>query len=158
MIIAGRSITFRKPYGRTYGYRSLQPTLHPDDNAGVLAHPLPNRGNDYPDVAPASRRIIDGQAHGGMRQFVNLPIASLDLGPPPLRIRRDTRAQDSGAVQKGTGTRVTGPLSFDPKTDGGSLYIRHQKIPRTPITVTAFRRTYDFASTIPARGIAVPVK
>lgn len=84
--------------------------------------------------------------------------SDLEFGPPPVYIRRMQRAMNAGAVQGGTGVGITGPRSFDPKTDGGSLLIPHQRIPRKPVTMFPFRKTIDVASTIPARGIAAPVK
>lgn len=155
-------VKFPRRPGRTYGYNALTPALAPDVNAGVLRRPLPQQGNPTPASAPASRQIIDGGAARGNTNagdVFNNNDRDLNGGPVPTRIRRDTRATHSGAVQKGTGIGgVTGPLSFDPKTDGGSLYIPHQRIPRVPKTVTAFARTFDFNATIPARGIGAPVK
>jgi len=166
VVIAGKRITLAskgadRP-GRTVGYASLPEEGRPDFNAGVLKRPLRDRGNDYPDVAPASRRIIDagrmagrdGKGGGSIPSFPT----PLDTGLAPTYIRRRTQAADRGAVQRGTGVGVTGPLGFNADTDGGSLTIPHIRIPRTPITVTAFRRTIDFTSSIPARGIGAPVK
>lgn len=168
VVIAGKRITLAskgadRP-GRTVGYASLpeEGGGGPDFNAGVLQRPLPDRGNDYPDVAPASRRIIDpapmvgrdGKGGGSLPSFPT----PLDTGLAPTYIRRRTQGADRGAVQPGTGVGVTGPLGFNADTDGGSLTIPHIRIPRTPITVTAFRRTIDFTSSIPARGIGAPVK
>lgn len=151
--------------GRTVAYRGLPESSTrgggPDVNAGVLRRYPPTRGNDYPNVAPSSRRIIDGPSSnrdgkaGGSLPSYPTP---LDTGFAPQYIRRRTRAQDHGAVGPGTGTGVSGVLGFNAATDGGSLTIPHIRIPRTPITVTAFRRTIDMTSNIPARGIGAPIK
>jgi hypothetical protein len=164
VIVAGKRITFH-PGGADRPGRNvidgLPKMLTPDKNAGVLSRPLPVRGNDTPNTAPSSRRIIDGAAQGrDGKSGGSLPSfpTPLDTGLAPTRIRRLTRAADHGAVQNGTGTGVSGPLGFNFDTDGGSLTIPHTRIPRTPITVTAFRRTIDMTSSIPARGIGAPVK
>lgn len=168
VVVLGKRITLAskgadRP-GRTYGYASLpiEGGGGPDYNAGVLRRPLPDRGNDYPDVAPASRRIIDpapmaGRDGKGGGSIPSYP-TPLDTGLAPTRIRRLTQAADRGAVGPGTGVGVTGILGYSPKDDGGSLTIPHIRIPRVPITVTAFRRTYDMTSSIPARGIGAPLK
>lgn len=149
--------------GRTVGYRGLpEAGGGPDFNAGVLRKPTRDRGNDYPDVAPASRRISDagpmvgrdGKGGGSLPSFPT----PLDLGLAPTYIRRHTQAADRGVVGPGTNVGPTGILGFNAATDGGSLTIPHIRIPRTPITVTAFRRTIDTTSSIPARGIGAPVK
>lgn len=152
----------RRP--RSYGFNThpvaLQPSatnfgLDPKDAAQL--HP---RGNDYPNVIADSRRVIDGRsARSGQDQFAaDSNDTDLNGGPPPRYIRRLTRAQNAGAVFFGSGTGQTARQAIDAATDGGALYIPHQRIPRVPITVTAFRRTVDNTSTIPARGIGAPVK
>lgn len=173
--IAGKRITLRpngadRP-GRTVAYRSFPDEatagtesrlvgMNPDVNTGVLRRPLPDRGNDYPDVAPASRRLT-GPGQSGRRYSTGGAMpgfpTSLDTGLPPTRIRRLTQAADRGAVGPGTNVRVTGALGYNAGTNGGSQTIPHIRIPRTPITVTAFRRTIDLTSSIPARGIGAPV-
>jgi hypothetical protein len=171
--IAGRSITFHpgtvdRP-GRDWATSNLSGARRsfrtPDRNAGVIRHPLPTRGNDYPDVAPSSRRIIDhGMISGRLSAGGSLPgfPTSLDTGLPPSRIRRRTQAADRGAVAPGTGVGVTGALGYGVAGEapgGGSLpTIPHIRIPRSPITVTAFRRTFDFTSSIPTRGVSGPVR
>lgn len=187
VVIGGKRITIRpnaadRP-GRTVAYRSLPAEatagtdhLHrtdpPDKNAGALAGSVPKRGtpsdgtppligNVYPNVAPKSRRIIDhGQISGRLKAGGALPgyPTPLDTGLPPQHIRRRTQAADRGAVGPGTNTGITGPLGFNDQSNGGSLTIPHVRIPRTPITVTTFRRTIDMTSSIPARGIGAPVK
>lgn len=122
---------------------------------------VPWDANAYPNVAPQSRRITDtGLISGRMSSGGALPgyPTSLDTGLPPKRIRRRTQAADRGAVGPGTNTGITGPLGFNDSTNGASMTIPHIRIPRTPITVTAFRRTIDFTSSIPARGIGAPVR
>lgn len=169
VVIGGRRITLAsrgadRP-GRTVGYRSLPEEASqdrgPDFNTGVMRKPLPTRGNDYPDVAPASRRLTGpgqtGKRYSSGGALPGFPTA-LDTGLPPTRIRRLTQAADRGAVANGTGTGVTGALGYNAGSNGGSMTIPHIRIPRTPITVTAFRRTVDLTSSIPARGIGAPVK
>lgn len=147
---------------RSYGNNVRAVTLPPSDTnfgldakAAATLHP---RGNDYPDVVPASRRVIDRESAGGAREWYTDDIRDLNSGPPPAMIRRNTQAADSGTVWFGTGPGPSGRQQIDAGTDPGALYIPHQRIPRTPITVTAFRRTIDSTSTIPARGIGAPVK
>lgn len=149
--------------GRTVGYTALPVSGGaPDRDAGALHRPTPNRGNDYPDVAPESRRISDSGAMSGRdgKGGGSLPSfpTPLDTGLAPSYIRRRTQAADRGAVGPGTNVRRTGRLGYNADTDGGSLTIPHIRIPRTPITVTAFRRTIDQTSSIPARGIGAPIK
>src|SRR5438046_798073 len=98
-----RRIRFRKPWGRTYGYRALPIPPSPPDHDLALDRPLPARGNDLPMVAPGSRRIIDGRARAGRRQWLGAGLFDLETGPPPTYIRRNTRAQNAGTVGKGTG-------------------------------------------------------
>jgi hypothetical protein len=152
-------ITFRKPLGRTYGSNALPfPSGPPQRDEGIRQAPPP-RGGDTLSSVPASLRVIDARGRTGASPFTDNDRA-LNSGLPPQRIVRKTRALDRGSVQGGIGSGFagTGPTSYDPKTDGGSVRIPHQIIPRKPITVTAFRRTIDSTSTIPARGIAAPLK
>lgn len=188
VVILGKRITLRpnaadRP-GRTVGYRSVPleasggregakgwpRAIHPQMSEAIPGKvpsrgtpsdgPGPMTGNSYPNVAPTSRRIIDrGLISGRLSTGGALPgyPTPLDTGLPPKRIRRLTRAQDHGAVTAGTGTGVTGGLGYN-ITSGSVQTIPHIRIPRTPITVTAFRRTVDTTSGIPAKGIASPLR
>lgn len=153
-----RRIVFRRPWGRTYAYNALPADQSPRRDPDVLPRPLPTSGNNLPTSAPSSRAIVDGRSRGGSRSFLGTSAIDLESGPPPVYIRRQTRAMNAGAVQRGTGPGITGGRGYDPKTDGGSLFIPHQRIPRKPVTLRPFLRTIDVASTIPARGIGAPVK
>lgn len=171
--IAGRRITFRSSVdrpgrdfqtGNDSGVLSPRSFRAPDRDAGVLRRPLPVQGNPTPATAPSSRRLTDepglpssvSYSAGGALPGFPTP---LDTGLPPSRIRRLTQAKDRGAVAPGTGVGVTGGLGFNARGSNGSLpTIPHIRIPRTPITVTAFRRTIDTTSSIPSRGIGAPVR
>lgn len=187
VVVLGKRITLRpngadRP-GRTVAYRSLPaeatggrdgrtriidpqrsealPGKVPSRGTPSDASSSPLQGNAAPAVAPESRRITDpGQISGRLSAGGSLPgfPTPLDTGLPPQRIRRRTQAADRGAVGPGTGTRRTGALGVNAQTNGASMTIPHIRIPRTPITVTAFRRTVDTTSGIPARGIASPLR
>lgn len=157
----GRIVAYgRLPAEATGGRDVDYHTMPPDKATPGDTMQLPILGNSYPDVAPASRRIIDrSQISGRLSAGGALPgyPTSLDTGLPPQRIRRRTQAADRGAVGPGTGTGITGALGYNDQ-NGSAMTIPHIRIPRTPITVTAFRRTIDFTSSIPARGIGAPVR
>jgi hypothetical protein len=154
-----RYVRFPKPVGRTYGYFALPilARLPRSLDAGVTPE-LRVRGNADIATVPGSKRIIDGPIHPGPRNMFTTNNRDLVSGPPPSYIRRRSQALNGGVIGPGgvSGNRRLGATGYP--TDGGSMYIPHQRVPRWPITVTAFRRTIDTSSTIPARGIGAPVK
>lgn len=186
--VLGKRITLRpngadRP-GRTVAYRSLpaEATGGREGHGSKLIDPqrsealpgkVPSRGtpsdgssspligNAAPATAPESRRLT-GPHQSGKRFSTGGALPGyptpLDTGLSPSRIRRLTQAADRGAVAPGTAQGRTGALGFNALTNGASLTIPHIRIPRTPITVTAFRRTIDTTSGIPARGIASPLR
>ncbi len=153
-----KQVLFRFPriVGRSYGYRSttVQPNVNVADDASA-AVPIPYRGDQVNEYsAPASRRIIDGDDSSPGRSYITRTEDQLNSGPAPNRINRNEHAKNAGIIAAGLGT--PDGMSGWPY-DGGALYIPHQRIPRTPITVTAFQRTIDTSVTIPTVGIGTPV-
>lgn len=160
-VIRQRFPTYR---GRSYGMNALAALgkLVPAGDQGVkldakrnkLARDtidgLPTRGNADRAVNPGSRAILGGVSHWQGAEYFNSNERDLNSGPAAAPIKRLTTQRMSGFVKPNQGQGTAG--SF------GSLYIPHQRIPRYPITVSPFRRTVDFSSTIPARGIGAPVK
>lgn len=144
-------ITFRKVWpARSYGYRDLAHYPPNEPDAGAPALPL--RGG-FSNTRPASRGVIDSRALNSGRDFV-VHADELETGPIPSAILRQTTARNAGTISAAS-PRV-GMVGWP--YDGNFLRIPHQYIPRTPITVTPFVRTFDQSVTIPSIYIGGPVK
>lgn len=124
---------------------TLQPA-EPDTSP----RPLPLRGSQANEIsAPASRRIIDGEAQNPGRSYLGRTGDLLDMGRAPDMIDRATPAANAGGID--------GHVSGWPY-DGNALLIPHQSIPRRPITVTPFVRNIDTGVTIPSISIGDPAR
>lgn len=99
-------------------------------------------------VRPASSTIIGGESQSPGRSFMGRTADDLETGTPPDRIDRGTTARNAGKI----GNQVSGwPY------DGNAVLVPHTRIPRNPITVTAFARTIDTGVTVPSIAIGNPV-
>lgn len=148
-----RRITFPRLVGRTYGFRTLPLALTP--KAPDVA-PMQNarQAGGFSNTQPASRAIIDRDSGSPGRSFLGRTEDALNLGPVPGYIDRETAAANAGKIGVGAGPDGIGGWPYD----GNALYLPHQRIPRKPITVTAFARTIDTSVRIPAVGIGAPVE
>lgn len=152
--------------GRSYGMNALAKSLaafqQRDEGVPLKLVPLgkeakntidglPSRGNADRAVNPGSRAVLPfGVSHQQGAEYFMSNERDLNSGPAPAPIKRLTTQRMSGFIKPNQGTGTAG--SF------GSLYIPHQRIPRYPITVSPFRRTVDYSSTIPARGVGAPLR
>lgn len=149
-----RPIRFPVVIGRSYGFRTLPLQLRPAP-VDALKKPLPLAGAQSDAISvPASRAMIDTPiAPSPGRSYIAHTEDSLNLGPVPDRIDRETPAANRGKIGVGA---FPGGISGWPY-DGNALYVPHQLIPRKPITVTPFARTIDTSATIPTTPIGTPV-
>lgn len=153
-----RTITFPTIRGRSYAYNSLVRMLTPGARGDeyAAATPTASAAGAQPDTfsAPASRTRKGGESASPGRAFLGRTEDRLNDGPAPDRINRDNPARNAGDILPGIGNR-DGMAGWP--YDGNALMIPHQRIPRTPITVTAFARTIDNSVTIPSIGVGNPV-
>jgi hypothetical protein len=149
-------IRFPKIIGRTYGFNLLPLALRPIEPIDALSKPLRMHTSQHDEISdPRSRRLIDTEiAPSPGRAYIAHTEDSLNLGPTPDRIDRETPAANRGKIGVGAGPVGIGGWPYD----GNALFMPHQRIPRTPITVTPFRRTIDTSVTIPSTPIGAPVK
>lgn len=149
-----RAIRFPVIIGRSYGFRTLPLALRPAI-VDALRKPLPLHTSQPDEIsASASRRLIDTEyAPNPGRSYLGRTEDSLNLGPVPNRIDRETPAANAGKIGVGAGPEGISGWPYD----GNALFLRHQAIPRKPITVTTFQRTLDTSVTIPAIPIGTPV-
>lgn len=127
----------------------------PDTNAlPVTQAPTPPdtaptafRGGDRPS-APASLRVIGGE-NGPQytRTFIGIP-DTLNAGPMPDYINRDTRALNAGAI---------GPDAAGYPYDSNREFMPHQTILRKPANVTPYAKTIDTGVTVASIGIGTPL-
>lgn len=151
-----RKIVFPKIRIRTYGYNStsVTGTPYPDAGVNVGKNGMPLRGrNDGGASLPGSRRNIGGDSSSDGRSYLGNTQLDLQSGVAPDRINRNTRAQNMGTISVSGEPIGMGGWPYD----GNALYMPHQRIPRTPITVSPFSRTIDTGVTIPAIGIGNPI-
>jgi hypothetical protein len=119
---------------------TLTPT--PPDTA-----PTRERGGDRAS-APASLRGIGGDSGSQYnRTFIDIP-DTLNNGPVPDYINRDTRALNAGAV---------GPDVAGWPYDANREFMPHQIITRKPGNVTPYAKTIDTGVTVPSISIGAPV-
>lgn len=139
--------TITRPYwpGRSVGARTLPITLQPEP---VPVAPTAYRGG-FSNVVAGSAAIIDGEATNPGRGFMGRTADTLETGPAPDRINRNTTARASGYIGGAGGAIGMGGWPYD----GNALLVPHTTIPRTPITVTPFARTIDTGVTVPALPI-----
>lgn len=109
--------------------------------------PTAFRGGDRPS-APASLRGIGGDSGSDYnRTFIGIP-DTLNDGPVPDYINRDTRALNAGAI---------GPEAAGYPYDSNGDFMPHQVITRKPGNVTPYAKTIDTGVTVPSIGIGTPV-
>lgn len=149
------TVRFPKVVGRTYGFRTLPLALRPILPIDALRKPPPMHTSQDDEISnPKSRLLIDSAvAPSPGRSYLGRTEDSLNTGPVPDRIDRETPAANRGKIGTGAGPSGINGWPYD----GNGLFIPHQKIPRKPITVTPFQRTLDTSVTIPAVQIGGPV-
>lgn len=113
----------------------------------AVPHPLPARGG-FVAVVPASAAIIGGESQSPGRSFMGRTEDDLNTGLVPDRIDRGTTARNAGTI---------GDMMNGWPYDGNAVLVPHTRIPRNPITVTAFARTIDTGVTVPSIAIGTPV-
>lgn len=116
-------------------------------DVAAASHPLPVRGG-FVNVRPASAAIIGGESQAPGRSFMGRTSDDLQTGVPPDRIDRGTTARNAGKIAN---------LMAGWPYDGNAVLVPHTRIPRNPITVTAFARTIDTGVTVPSIAIGNPV-
>lgn len=139
------TIKFPRIFRRTPVANALPVTQEP-------AQPV-TAGNRYSarDIGASNRgahRIIDSDAGSYGRQPLGI-VNDLNDGPVPNRIDRQTRAKNVGDI----GPRQATGFPYD----YNRVFMKHQRIPRNPQTVTPYRKTIDTSVTVPSVGIGAPV-
>jgi hypothetical protein len=148
------TVVFPKIVGRSYGFRTLPLALQPAP-VDTVSKPLPMHTSQPDEISePGSRRLIDSEiAPSPGRSYLAHTEDTLNLGPVPDRIDRETPAANRGKIGVGAGPVGIAGWPYD----GKSLFIPHQSIPRKPITGAVFSRTIDTSATIPSTPIGSPV-
>lgn len=140
-----RSFRFPNPLRRAPVSNAL-PVTRAGTAPTTVRGPLPRAGGSAASV-PASRRNIGRDIARPGRSYLTI-LDDLNTGATPNYIDRRNDTRNAGVI----GNDMSGwPY------DGNSLPIAHNRIPRTPRTVTPFRKSIDTNVTIPAIGIGSPV-
>jgi hypothetical protein len=138
-------ITFPRVFRRTPVVNALPVTEQPSK---PVTAPSAYTALDIGASNPGAHRIIDGDAGSYGRQSQGI-VNDLNDGPVPNRIDRQTRAKNTGDI----GPRMAAGYPYD----YNRVYMRHQRIPRNPQTVTPYRKTIDTSVTVPSVGVGAPL-
>lgn len=140
---------------RAVASRTLPVTLAPVDDAGAQGKPLGGASaGGWAASRAGSRRPIDGEGTQPGRSYLGRTEDLLNTGPAPDRINRTTPASNAGKIGVGAGPDGISGWPYD----GNALFVKHQDIPRKPITVTPFARTIDTGVTVPSPNIGGPIE